>query len=81
MGIIEKFQKWILAMVGVFGSALLIYSYGRHRGSKDTEQEIREADYDKAQKIEDAADRVRRADGDNMPPIERLRRANKLRDL
>lgn len=81
MGIIEKFQKWILAVVGVFGSALLIYGYGRHRGSKDTEQEIREEDYDKAQKIEDAADRVRRADGDNMPPIERLRRANKLRDL
>lgn len=81
MAIIEKFQNWIIAIAGVIGSALAIYAYGRHRGSEDTEIEMERADRDQAQKIEDAADRVRRADGDNVPAVERLRRAKRLRDL
>lgn len=79
--VIDKTQKWFLAVVGVFGSALAIYAYGRHRGSEDTEIEMERADHEKARKIEDAADRARRADGDNVIPIERLRRANRIRDL
>jgi len=81
MGLLTRFQNWILAIAGVVASALSIYAYGRHRGSVDTEIDMERADHDKAQKIEDAADRVRRADGDNLPPVERLRRAKRLRDL
>lgn len=80
MGILTKFQNWIIAVAGVIGSALMIYAYGRHRGSEDTENEIQRADYEKARKIEDAADRARRADGDNVPAIERLQRYGRLRD-
>lgn len=79
--VIDKTQKWFLAVVGVFGSALAIYAYGRHRGSEDLEIEMERADHDKAQKIEDAADRARRADGSNVIPIERLRKYKRLRDL
>ena len=81
MGLITRFQNWIIAVVGVIGSALMIYAYGRHRGSVDAEIEMERADYDKAQKIKDAADRARRADGDNLPAVERLRSYRKLRDL
>jgi len=79
--VIEKAQKWGLAVLGVIGSALAIYTYGRHRGAEDLEIEMERADHDKAQKIEDAADRARRADGDNLPAVERLRRAKRIRDL
>lgn len=77
----QRFQTWILSVAGVIGSALMIYAYGRHRGAEDLEIEMERADHDKAQKIEDAADRARRADGDNVPPVERLRKFRKLRDL
>ena len=80
MGIWLKFKGWIIAVAGVVGSALMIYAYGRHRGSEDTEIEIQRADYEKARKIEDAADRARRADGDNVPAIDRLQRYGRLRD-
>ena len=40
-----------------------------------------EADNAQARKIEDLADKVRRADGDNRTAIERLRVAKRLRDL
>jgi hypothetical protein len=79
--VIDKTQKWFLAVAGVIGSALMIYAYGRHRGSEDLQIEMERADHEKARKIEDAADRARRADGDNVIPIERLRRANRIRDL
>jgi len=81
MELLTRFQNWILAIAGVVASALSIYAYGRHRGSQDTKIDMERADHDKAQKIEDAADRVRRADGDNLPAVERLRRAKRLRDL
>jgi hypothetical protein len=79
--VIDKTQKWFLAVAGVIGSALAIYAYGRHRGSEDLEIEMERADHDKAQKIEDAADKARRADGNNVIPIERLRRYKRIRDL
>lgn len=76
----QRFQAWIVGVAGVIGSALMIYAYGRHRGAEDAEIEMERADHDKAQKIEDAADRARRADGDNVPAVERLRRYKRLRD-
>lgn len=81
MGLLTRFQNWIITIVGVIGSALTIYAYGRHRGSEDTQIEHERASIEKSREIEDAADRVRRADGDNTTPIERLRKANRLRDL
>ena len=81
MGLLTRFHNWFLAVAGVIGSALAIYAYGRHRGSEDTEIEMERADHAKARKVEDAADRARRADGDNLLPIDRLRKYKKLRDL
>jgi len=40
-----------------------------------------EKDIETARDIQDAADRVRRADGDNVDPIERLRTYKRLRDI
>lgn len=79
--VIAKAQKWFLTVAGVIGSALMIYAYGRHRGAEDLEIKMERADHDKAQKIEDAADRARRADGDNVPAVDRLSKYKRLRDL
>ncbi|MFO8165900.1 MAG: hypothetical protein R6T98_15370 [Desulfatiglandales bacterium] len=58
-----------------------IYMYGRRTGSEDTQIEHERANIKKSREIEDAADRVRRADGNNLTPVERLRRYKRLRDL
>jgi hypothetical protein len=79
--VIEKTQKWFLSVAGVVTAVFGIYLYGRNRGSTDTKVKIERADHAKAKQVQDAADRARRADGDNLPPIERLRRAKRLRDL
>lgn len=76
-----RFKGWILAAVGVILGALSIYFVGRRDGYSSAESDAKEADYDKARKIEDLADRVRRADGNNLTAIERLRKAKRLRDL
>ena len=81
VNVIKSFQTWILSVAGVVAAALGIYAYGRHRGSEDTEIEMERADNAKARTIEDAADRARRADGDNTPAVERLHRYKRLRDL
>jgi len=77
----QRFQTWILSVAGVISTALAIYAYGRHRGSEDTQIEHERANIEKSREIEDAADRVRRADGDNATPIERLSKHKRLRDL
>ena len=76
-----RLKGWILAAAGVVLGALSIYFAGRMHGYDDAETDAREADNAQARKIEDLADRVRRADGNNLTAIERLRRAKKLRDL
>ena len=80
MGIWLKFKGYIIALVGGVLAALGIYFAGRSQGYSDAEQDVKEADYATARKIEDLADRARRADGDNATPIERLRRFRKIRD-
>jgi len=80
VNVIKSFQTWILSIAGVVAATLGIYAYGRKRGSDDTKVEMERADNEQARKIEDAADRVRRADGNNATPIERLRRYKRLRD-
>ena len=81
MGIWLKFKGYIIALVGGVLAALGIYFAGRRQGYSQAENDVREADNATARKIEDLADRVRRADGDNRTAIERLRVRKRLRDL
>ena len=81
MAIWLKFKAYILAFGAGLTALFGVYLYGRHRGSEDTEIEMERADNAKARTIEDAADRARRADGDNLPAVERLRRAKRIRDF
>ena len=81
MAIWGKIKVYILAITGTLSALFGVYLYGRNRGSTDTKVKIERADHAKSKQIQDAADRARRADGDNLPAIERLRRAKRLRDL
>lgn len=81
MGIWLKFKGYIIAAVGGILAALSIYFVGRSQGYSDAETDAKEADNATARKIEDLADRVRRADGDNRTAIERLSKFKRLRDL
>ena len=81
MAIWLRFKGYIIAAVGSILAALSIYFVGRSQGYSDAEQDVREADNAAARKIEDLADRVRRADGDNRTAIERLRKHKRLRDF
>jgi cytochrome c biogenesis protein CcdA len=79
--VIDKTHKWILSVAGIVTAAFGIYLYGRQQGSLKEAQKAAEKDQQNARKIEDAADRVRRADGDNLPPVERLSKYKRIRDL
>ena len=77
MAIWSQIKDIILKMLG----SLSIYFIGRHTGAKDERHRHYRSDVEKARKIEDAADRVRRADGGNLSPVERLRKYKRLRDI
>lgn len=81
MAIWLKFKGYVIAAVGALGAIWGIYMYGRRTGSQDTQVEHERANVKKSREIEDAADLVRRADGNNLTPVERLRRAKRIRDL
>ena len=81
MAIWLKLKGYIVAVMGALSAILAIYMYGRRTGSQDTRIEHERANIKKSREIEDAADRVRRADGDNATPIERLRRYKRIRDV
>ena len=81
MAIWLKFKGYLLALAGAVLGVLAIYLTGRKQGYDSAENAMREADNAQARKIEDIADRVRHADGDNRTAIERLRVAKRLRDL
>jgi hypothetical protein len=81
MAIWLKLKGYIMALMGVLTALFGVYLYGRNSGRKDTQIEHDRANFKKSREIEDAADRARRADGDNLPAVERLRRASRLRDL
>ena len=76
-----KFKGYIIALASVLTTLLAIYWAGRRQGYNSAENDMREADNAKARKIEDIADRVRRADGNNRTAIERLSKLKRLRDL
>jgi len=81
MAIWLRFKGYLIALVGALLGVLAIYLTGRKQGYNDAENDVKEADNAQARKIEDIADRVRHADGDNRTAIERLRVAKRLRDL
>ena len=81
MAIWLKLKGYIVAVMGALMALWGIYMYGRRTGSQDTQIEHERANIEKSREIEDAADRVRRADGDNHTPVERLRKYKRLRDL
>ena len=81
MAIWLKFKGYIIAFTGALMALWGIYMYGRRTGSQNTQIRHERANIKKSREIEDAADRARRSDGDNHTPIERLRRAKRLRDL
>ena len=81
MAIWLKFKGYIVAVMGALTAIFGIYMYGRRTGSQDTQIEHERANIKQSREIEDAADRVRRADGNNFTPIERLRKYKKLRDI
>jgi hypothetical protein len=81
MAIWLKFKGYIIVLMGALSAIFGIYMYGRRTGSQDTQIEHERANIKKSREIEDAADRVRRADGDNATPIERLRRYKRIRDV
>jgi hypothetical protein len=76
-----RFKGYIIAAVGALLGALSIYFVGRSHGYGSAENDAREADNATARKIEDIADRVRRADGDNRTAIERLSKFKRIRDI
>ena len=79
--VIDKTYKWILSVAGIVTAVFGIYLYGRQQGSLKEAQKAAEKDQENARRIEDAADRARRVDGDNLPAIDRLRKHNRLRDF
>ena len=81
MAIWLKFKAYILAIGAALTAIFGVYLYGRSSGASDAKLKIERADHAKARTIEDAADRARRADGDNTPAVERLHRYKRLRDL
>jgi len=81
MAIWLRFKGYIIVAAGAVLSVIAIYLAGRKQGYDLAENDMREADNAKARTIQDLADRVRRADGDNVTAIERLRVAKRLRDL
>jgi hypothetical protein len=81
MAIWLKFKAAILALGAGLAALFGVYLYGRSTGKQDTQIKQERANIKKSREIEDAADRARRADGDNVPAVERLRRAKRLRDL
>jgi len=81
MAIWLKFKAYIFAFGAALTAIFGVYLYGRSSGASDAKLKIERADHAKARTIEDAADRARRADGDNLPAVERLRRAKRIRDF
>ena len=81
MAIWMKFKGYLIALAGAVLGVLSVYFIGRSHGHNKAKTDAREADNAQARKIEDLADRVRRADGDNATAVERLSKHKRLRDI
>jgi hypothetical protein len=81
MAIWLRFKVYILGLVGVIAAMLTVYFAGKRNGVQNEFNRQSEIDRKKAHSIEDAADRARRSDGDNLDSVERLRKHKRLRNL
>lgn len=81
MAIWLRFKAWIIATAAGLSALLAMYVYGRTQGAARERLKQSESDRKTARGVEDAADRARLADGDNVDPVERLRKFKRLRDL
>jgi len=81
MAIWLRFKAYIIGLIGLIASVLAIYAYGRKDGADATKIALDKVDRKQARTIEDIADEIRKVDGNNATAIERLRSANRLRDL
>ena len=80
MAIWLKFKAYIIALGALIVGVIAIYFSGKRDGVQNEFNRQSQIDNNQARKIEDAADRARKHDGNNVDAIERLRRAGKLRD-
>jgi len=80
MAIWLKFKAYIIALGALIVGVIAIYFSGKRDGVQNEFNRQSQIDNKQARKIEDAADRARKHDGNNVDAIERLRRAGKLRD-
>lgn len=81
MAIWLKFKTHIVGLWSSLVGELAIYFSGKRKGMQHEFDRQAKADAKQARTIEDAADRVRHADGPHIDAIERLRKHKKLRDL
>jgi|AntAceMinimDraft_5_1070358.scaffolds.fasta_scaffold615946_1 hypothetical protein len=81
MAIWLRFKGYIIGFVGLVAGVLAIYFAGNRNGVQNEFNRQAKADAKQARTIEDAADLVRKHDGDNVDAIERLRKHKRLRDL
>ena len=81
MAIWLRFKAYIIGLIGLIASVLANYDYVRKDGADATKTALDKVDRKQARTIEDIADEIRKADGNNATAIERLRSANRLRDL
>ena len=81
MAIWLRFKAYIIGLGALIVGVLAIYLTGKRDGVQNEFNRQAKADAKQARTVEDAADRVRHADGDNGTAIERLRKHKRLRDL
>jgi len=81
MAIWLRFKAYIIGLGALIVGVLAIYLTGKRDGVQNEFDRQAKADAKQARTVEDAADRVRHADGDNGTAIERLRKHKRLRDL
>ena len=81
MAIWLRFKSYIIGLGALIVGVLAIYLTGKRDGVQNEFDRQAKADAKQARTVEDAADRVRHADGDNGTAIERLRKHKRLRDL
>jgi hypothetical protein len=75
-----KFKGYIIAALAVVTGVLAIYFTGKRDGVNNEFNRQSDIDRQQSRKIQDAADRVRRAGRSDESAIERLRKHSKLRD-
>jgi hypothetical protein len=75
-----KFKGYIIAALAAVAGVLTIYFAGKREGVNNEFNRQSDIDRQQSRKIQDAADKVRRAGRSDGSAVERLRKHSKLRD-